>query len=283
VRGLLPVTRAVRLRHLRSFLNQHFGDGRIDLRLLKPTDVTCFILRSTAGLGAGSIKAVGASLRSYFAFRTIRGDMTAALDAAIPIVPQWRLAGLPQTLSAPEIKQFLHAFDRRHPTGSRDYAIARCLVDLGLRRVEVARLCLDDIDWRAGTLRLHGKGRRFDVLPLPELTGRAIAQYLQRGRPATTRREVFVRHRPPNNAPAGLDIVRNAVRYAAKRCGLQDRIRGTHVLRHTLASRLVQRGARFKDIADLLRHRNLDTTTIYAKVDLPALARVALPWPGRSA
>jgi site-specific recombinase XerD len=112
-------------------------------------------------------------------------------------------------------------------------------------------------------------------------TGRAIAEYLQHGRPQTTRRELFVRHRPPLNGSAGLDIVRNAVRYAAKRCGLEHRIRGTHILRHTIAGRLVQGGARFKEIADLLRHRSLDTTTIYAKVDLKALARVALPWPGR--
>ncbi len=104
---------------------------------------------------------------------------------------------------------------------------------------------------------------------------------MQEGRPSTTRRELFVRHRPPINAPADPDIVRNAVRYVAKRCGLEQRINGTHILRHTLAARLVQGGARFKEIADLLRHRNLDTTTIYAKVALPELARVALPWPGR--
>ncbi|HYW76143.1 MAG TPA: tyrosine-type recombinase/integrase [Gammaproteobacteria bacterium] len=104
---------------------------------------------------------------------------------------------------------------------------------------------------------------------------------MQAGRPPTTRRELFVRHRPPINAPAGPDIVRNAVRYAAKRSGLEDRIRGTHVLRHTLAGRLVQSGAPFKEIADLLRHRSLDTTTIYTKVDLPALGHVALSWPGK--
>lgn len=119
------------------------------------------------------------------------------------------------------------------------------------------------------------------MLPLPDATGRAIAEYLLDGRPNTTRRELFVRHRPPLNAPADPDIVRNAIRYAAKRCGLEHCIRGTHILRHTLAGRLVHGGARFKEIADLLRHRSLDTTTIYAKVDLEALAQVALPWPGR--
>lgn len=140
---------------------------------------------------------------------------------------------------------------------------------------------LDDIDWRAATLTIHGKGKRTDVVPLPRLTGQAIAKYLQHGRPQTTRREVFVRHRPPLNTSANLDIVRNAVRYAAERCGLQQRVRGTHIFRHTMACRMAQGGAPFKEIADLLRHRSLDTTTIYAKVNLPSLRRVALPWPGR--
>jgi site-specific recombinase XerD len=188
---------------------------------------------------------------------------------------------LPQVLSEAEITRLLNAFDRNTATGKRDYAIARCLLDLGLRRTEVARVQLEDVDWRAGTLNIHTKGKRIDVLPLPEACGRAITAYLRNGRPQTTRRELFVRHRPPINAAAGVDIVRNAVRNAAKRCGLEHRIRGTHIFRYTLAGRLVQGGARFKEIADLLRHRNLDTTAIYAKVDLEALARVALPWPGR--
>jgi integrase len=142
---------------------------------------------------------------------------------------------------------------------------------------------LDDIDWRTGTLHIHAKGQRIGLLPLPGATGKAITENLRTGRPQTSRRELFVRHRPPINAPAGLDIVRNAVRYAAKRCGLERRIRGTHILRHTVAARMVQGRAPFKEIADLLRHRSLDTTAIYAKVDLPALTQVAWPWPGRQA
>ncbi|KWR84610.1 hypothetical protein RM96_27830 [Cupriavidus sp. IDO] len=144
----------------------------------------------------------------------------------------------------------------------------------------MAHLQLNDVDWRAGTLSIHGKGKRVDILPLPRSTGQAIADYLRHDRPTTTRRELFVRHRPPVNAAAGLDIVRNAG-YAAKRCDLQQRIRGTHIFRRTAACRMVQGGAPFKEIADLLRHRHLDTTTIYAKVDLPSLRRVAFPWPGR--
>ena len=281
VRGLCPTTRATRLRHLQDFLIDRFNAGPVALTTVTAADIAGFMRRYTAGWKSASIKAPSSSLRSYFSFKAMSGEPTSALTAALPRVAQWRLAGLPQVLSTEAIKRFLGAFDRDAPTGKRDYAIARCLLDLGLRRVEVARLEIKDIDWLAATLCIHAKGRRVDVLPLPANTGRAIAAYLQDSRPRTTRREIFVRHRPPINAPAGLDIVRNAVRYAARRCHLEHRIRGTHILRHTVAGRLVQGGTPFKEISDFLRHRSLDTTTIYAKVDLPALARVALPWAGR--
>jgi integrase/recombinase XerD len=281
VRGLSDSTCTVQLRHVHEFLVDHFGTSPVRISKLIPPDVVRFVMRRTHGLAPSTVKGVGISLRSYFAFKASCGNPTTTLIAALPRVAQWRLAGLPEVLSPREIKQLLNAFDRDSATGMRDYAITRCLLDLGLRRVEVAHLRLDDIEWRAGTLTIHGKGKRTDIMPLPRSTGRAIAVYLEQGRPQTTRREVFVRHRPPLNGAASLDIVRNAVRYAAQRCGLQQRVRGTHIFRYTMACRMVQGGAPFKEIADLLRHRSLDTTTIYAKVDLPSLRRVALPWPGR--
>lgn len=279
--GLSESTCTARLRHIRDFLTDLFGTSPIRISTLTPTDVAHFVMRYTQGWTPASIKTVCNSLRSYFRFKASRGSLTKSLTPALPKVALWRLANLPEVLSVTELKQLFNAFDRQTATGKRDYAIARCLLDLGLRRAEVAHLQLDDVDWQAGTLRIHSKGKRIDVLPLPRTTGQAIADYLRHGRPLTTRREVFVRHRPPINGEADLDIIRNAIRYAAQRCGLQARIRGTHILRRTAACRLVQVGTPFKDIADLLRHRSLDTTTIYAKVDLPALRRVALPWPGR--
>lgn len=278
--GLSDITCSVRLRHVREFLVDRFGTDSIQISMLASADITRFVRRYTQGWAPCSIKTVGNSLRSYFRFKMSRGASTNALIAALPQVAQWRLAGLPDVLSATEIRQLLNAFDRKTATGKRDYAIARCLLDLGLRRTEVAHLQLADVDWRAGTLRIHGKDKRVDSLPLPRSTGRAIADYLRHGRPLTTRRELFVRHRPPVNAAADPDIIRNAIRYAARRCGLQEHIRGTHIFRRTAACRLVQTGTPFKEIADLLRHRYLDTTAIYAKVGLPSLRRVALPWPG---
>jgi integrase len=192
----------------------------------------------------------------------------------------WRLAPLPDTLSPTELTRLLA--DRSPQLGStrRTYAMVRCVVDLGLRSHEVVGLELDDIDWRAGTIRIRqSKSRRVDVLPLPAATARAIAAYLKSERPRRRHRRVFVRHVAPVDAPIGPDAVRHAVRDAYRRCGLPHT--RVHILRHTLAGRLLVSGGTLKDVADILRHRDLDTSLIYAKIDTARLAAVALPWPGR--
>ena len=154
-------------------------------------------------------------------------------------------------------------------------------MDLGLRANEVARIELDDLNWYEGTLRIRTtKSRRVDLLPLPVPTGQAIVQYLRNARPKTASRTLFVRHRAPMDVPVSTAVVRGTVRLAFARCGLSARYSGTHVLRRTAATRWLEAGANLKDIADLLRHRCLDTSTIYAKVDLAKLAVIAAPWPG---
>jgi integrase/recombinase XerD len=191
------------------------------------------------------------------------------------------LASLPTHLTTDETAQFFNAFDRHTATGRRGYAMARCMVDLGLRVGEVTALQLDDVNWREGTVRIRaGKSRRVDVLPLPVLTGRALAAYLRHDRPPTDSRALFVRDRAPLDAPITTEIVRHAMETAFGRCGLGARFTGTHVLRRTAAIRMRLAGASLKQIADLLRHRQLDTTTIYTKIDRPQLATVTAPWPG---
>lgn len=279
--GLKPTTCAARLKVARAFLLDQFAAEQIRMSALKPADVICFMRKYTQGWKASSTRDVGNSLRSYFRFRALHGEPTATLSAAVPTVPQWRLARLPKGISADQLTRLLRAFDRSSATGRRDYAITRCFVDLGLRTTEVARLRLDDLDWREGLVRIRGKGCRVDALPLPQVTGRAIVDYLRHGRPRTSSRALFMRYRPPLDVPATPCVVRAAVRNAAARSGVESCFHGPQVLRHTLAQRLVQGGTPLKEIADLLRHRSLNTTTIYAKVDLPTLRRVALPWPGR--
>jgi integrase len=190
-----------------------------------------------------------------------------------------RLATLPQTLSREEIVQLLDAFPQGLPSRRRAYAMVRCLVDLGLRASEVVSIDLDDIDWEAGTLRIvKNKSRRVDVLPLPQSTGQAIATYLRAERPPTTSRRVFVRHVAPVAIPIGPEVLRKIVREAYCRCGLPHT--QVHILRHALASRLLATGSTLKEVADVLRHRELDTSMIYTKVDMVHLSAVAMPWPG---
>jgi len=163
----------------------------------------------------------------------------------------------------------------------RDYAIMRCLVDLGLRSCEVAALRLDDIDWKNGTVTIRlGKSQRANLLPLPAVTGQAIADYLHKARPTTESRAVFVRHRAPLDVPVDASVIRSVVRLAKARSGLSGRLHGPHRLRHSAATRMLQGGATLKEIADVLRHRSLDTTSIYAKVDWTRLSAIAQPWPG---
>jgi len=155
----------------------------------------------------------------------------------------------------------------------------RCAVDLGLRRAEIIALEFDDIDWVAGTVCIaKAKSRRTDVLPLPQATGAAIADYLAHERPKTSLRRIFVRHRAPLEQPATAGVVDRVIRNACQRAGLP--CIGAHVLRHTFASRLLNTGGTLKEVADVLRHRNLDTSMVYAKVDFTRLAAVAMPWPG---
>ena len=185
---------------------------------------------------------------------------------------------VPDTLSGPELHRFLKAFDRTQATGKRDFAMALCLCRLGLRAREVASLTLDDVDWQGQTLHLqHTKTRSSRLVPLPQDVAAAIRDYLRAGRPPTDSPVVFVRHRAPWGAGRRSSIVRAAMRCACIRAGLSHK--GVHILRHTLATRLHQRGVPLKTIADLLGHLSLNTTARYARVHLSELRQAALPWP----
>ena len=279
VKGLAASTRRQRVRIVGRFLSELFGLGPIVAQQIKPADLRRFMIAGYPTWSAGSRNLIAASLRGYIQFRSLLGDAVQHLAFAVPAVANWRLATLPDVLSEIDIVRFLQSFDQSAPSGKRAYAMARCLTDLGLRTNEVARLRLEDIDWHGGIIRLAGnKARRTDVLPLPPGTGRAIAAYLSMERPVTANRAVFVRHVAPYDDPIGPGVVRKTVIAAFRRCGwAHSRV---HILRHSAASRLLAAGIPLKEIADILRHRNLDTTAIYTKVDMTRLTAVALSWPG---
>ncbi len=278
-RGLAINTRNQRLHILRELLMFGRNSTRTAVPLIEVDQLRGFIAQKLSRWSPASAQVLATTLRGYLRFRACGGDDVKHLLPVIATPANWRLAPLPATLSDTELDTVLSAFPEQLPSMRRAYAMVRCLVDLGLRAREVVQLRLDDIDWRSGTIRLdHNKSRRVDVLPLPRETGEAIARYMEFERPRTSSRCVFVRHVAPVDAPVGPGIVRRAMREAYERCGSTHT--GVHVLRHTLARRVLASGGTLKEVSDLLRHRSLDTSQIYAKVDTSRLSQVALPWPG---
>ena len=280
VHGLSSGTRRGSLRVADRLLRQHFGSGGVEIAKLHPSDIRQFLADELDARKTPSHAfALAAGLRSYLRYRSTCGDSVGALTAVIASPAHWTLATLPRTLTEQEVEQLLNSFSgvRRWP--KRGYAIVRCALDLGLRAGEIACLMIGDIDWRAGTVTLRGtKSLRQDVLPLPVETGEALVDYLQHERPTTASSAVFVRHLTPRDRPMTSSAVQKVIRHALRRSGLP--YCGSHRLRHTFACRLVEHGSSLKEVADLLRHRSLATTQIYAKLDTPKLSTVALPWPG---
>ena len=280
VRGLAPKTRSMALRIVKRLLDLYFDDSPIDMTAIRPEHVCRFYAQQaklySKPANTGSIIS---SLRGYFRYRASRGDVVHGLIGAISYPANWQLSSLPKTLTNEEVDQLVSSLGQPGRSMRRNDAIVRCALDLGLRSSEVAKLSLDDINWQAGTITLRRtKGRREDVLPLPATTGDAIAAYLQHERPVTTLRAIFVRLIAPCDQPVGPDLVRKSIRQAYSRAGLP--YTKSHLLRHTMANRLLAGGASLKEVADVLRHRSLNTTLIYAKLDSRKLVEVALPWPG---
>jgi site-specific recombinase XerD len=277
-RGLAAATVLRYENTARRFLRQQAMPGG----LLKPAgltgaDVSAFLLRECARVSAGSAKGRVAELRAVLRFLYLRDLTPLRLGTAVPPVGGWRLAGLPPTMTAGGVQLLLDGCDRSTGVGVRDFAIMMLVARLGLRSVEVARLELRDVDWRAGELVVRGKARRQDRLPLPADVGEALAGYLARGRVPAGARRLFLTCTAPRG-PIRADLVGDVVERACRRAGL-PRV-GPHRLRHALAAELLRRGAGLAAISQVLRHQDLATTALYAKVDLAALRQVAQPWPG---
>ena len=274
-RGLADCTADAYVARARRFLT---GCG-IDegLGAVTAADVTRAVRDEAARVSVGSAQYFVAGLRSFLRFCFVEGFVEADLSAAALAVTGRRRSLLPQGINAANVAALLASCDRRRGDGRRDYAILVVLLRLGLRASEVAGLTLDDIDWRAGEVVVRGKGRRQDRLPLPAEVGDAIVAYLRRGRPRTSRREVFLRSIAPQG-PLGREGVSFVVRRACRRAGVTEV--GAHRLRHTLACQMVAGGVGLAAIGQVLRQRNVSSTAIYARVDLDALRELALPWPG---
>jgi len=263
---------------LRPFLDGRLrASDELDLGGLGAADVVAFVLERCPGQSRGAARMTVTALRSLLRFLHLRGLIAGPLAEAVPSAASWRLSGLPRALEPEQLEALLGSCDRDAPTGRRDYAVLVMLARLGLRAGEVAALRLEDVDWRAGELRIVGKGRRTERLPLPADVGAAIVAYLQAGRPATALdRSLIVRVRAPHE---GLTTggVTQIVFAAAQRAGLGPL--HSHRLRHTAATQMLRAGASLEEIGQVLRHRQALTTAIYAKVDRDALRQLARPWP----
>jgi site-specific recombinase XerD len=279
IRGLAMGTCDRYTREVRKLLERTCGGG-LDLSLLTVSALRTFVIDQASRHSPRAGRKAATALRSFLRFLHLQGLSDGTLIQSVPTVRDTRRSTLPTALTTTQLCRLLGSMDRTRPAGLRDYAILMCLSQLGLRASEIAALTLDDIDWRAGVITIAiSKPRRASVLPLPAKVGRAIASYLRRGRPATTERRVFVRHFFPVGAPLRSLNVTGVVLRAFRRARIDAPSRGALILRHTAATQMVRAGASLKAVADVLRHRSIDTTAVYTKVDLPRLREVALPWP----
>lgn len=279
-RGTDRVSRHQYGRYVRAFLGEVFGDGPVDVAALSAPDVVRFVSSLVDRYRPRTIRGVGTALRSFFRFLRLKGLREDRLDEAVPRVAERKLLGLPRYLDDEQFERLLSSLNGSTPRARRDRAIILCAARLGLRASEVATIQLEDIDWRAGILYVHTrKSSRGAVLPLPHDVGQAIIEYLRDGRPQTRSRHVFVLHHLRVGAPATTSVVSEAVKNALKQADIEAPSHGAHLLRHTLATRLIRRGGSLKEIADLLGHRCLESARVYAKLDLASLREVAQPWP----
>jgi site-specific recombinase XerD len=276
----LAVTTVLRYENTaRRFLRQHgMVEGVLHLAVLTGADVNTFLLREYGRVSAGSAKGCVGELRSVLRFLYLQGLTPMQLGSAVPPVGGWRLATLPPTtVTAAEVQRLLDSCDRQTDVGVRDFAIMTLVARLGLRSVEVARLELRDVDWRSGELVIRGKARRQDRLPLPSQVGEALVAYLSGARAGAAARSLFLTCTAPRTGIRA-DLVGDVVERACLRAGLATV--GPHRLRHALARDLLLHGAGLVAISQVLRHQDLATTALYAKVDLAPLRQVARPWPG---
>jgi site-specific recombinase XerD len=277
-RGLTADTIEGYVLAVRSFLEgRDTGADELELSGLTAADVIGFVVARCPTQSRGAAKMTVTALRSLLGFLHLRGMVGESLVGAVPSTAAWRLSGLPRALEPEQVDALLGSCDRESSSGQRDFAILTMLSRLGVRAGEVAALMLEDVDWRAGELVIVGKGRRSERLPLPVDVGEAIVAYLQAGRPVTAQdRCLFVRVRAPHH---GLTTggVTQVVVSAARRAGLGQI--HAHRLRHSAATRMLRAGAGLEEIGQVLRHRAVLTTAIYAKVDRDALRQLARPWP----
>ncbi len=278
-RGIATATIKSYVSAVERFLHRRFRRSEVLLENLHATDITSFVFAQTKSYSLRHVQLITTALRSFFRYLRFHGDIKVNLAAAVPTVADRSQAELPKYLSNGDINKLLHRCDQTKPVGVRDYALLLLMVRLGLRTREILKITLDDINWGSGVVTVYGKGGYQEQLPIPKDVGQAIAMYLKKVRPKCDTRGLFVSTKAPVKELARSSIC-CIVRRACQRAELSPPHQGAHLLRHSLATRMLREGATMTEIAEILRHRSPATTEIYAKVDLKSLSELAVPWLG---
>jgi integrase/recombinase XerD len=275
VAGLALSTRQSYGRMVRRFITACYGEQRPNWQAVTAPIVTAFVSQEAAKCQGYGRKMPSIAVRSFLRFLVFRGEIKPGLEAAAPISPQWQHASLPPRLTSEDVERVLAVYSDDTATSRRNRAMLLLLARLGLRAQEVVALCLDDIDWYASRVCIRpGKTHQARHLPLTQEVGHALAAYVKEGRPQSDSRRVFLQCRPPFRPCTTNGTIRWMVRQAFQSAGIAMHPRtGSHVFRHSAASHMLNRGASFKEVADVLGHRSLQTTGIYAKLELDALGR----------
>jgi site-specific recombinase XerD len=262
------------------FLADQFGNGPLKLSHLRAPDVTAFVQRHIPRHGSSHAKKLVSAVRSFLRYLHYKGKVATDLSLAVPKVACGALSTLPKHLSAAQVQRVLSHCDRSTPMGRRDYAILLLLARLGLRAGEVVGLNLADIDWENARITVCGKGDRWAQLPLPAEVARAIANYLRRDRARCGCRRLFLGHRAPVGGFQHAAGIARIVAKALDKAGVKSARKGAHLLRHSLATAMLRKGASLDEIGEVLRHKSPDSTALYAKIDLDALQTLVVPWIG---
>lgn len=279
-RNLSPITIKTYLGSVEHFLKHCYTAKTLKLDTLSVPEISDFMLQQALHYSTGHTQLIASGLRNFFKFLLQQGVTKTNFAPCVLAPARRQLSTLPKYMKADDVEFLLQSIDQETPAGCRNFAILQLLARLGLRSGEVASLTLDDINWNEGLITVGGKGGHKDQLPLPHEVGQALANYLQNVRPNCSTRHVFVRLRAPLRGFIHGAAIGTVVRRALNAADLHPAIKGAHLLRHSLATRLLREGASLTQIGELLRHRNLFTTQIYAKVDEIALSKLAPPWPG---
>lgn len=279
-RGAVQVSYLVFEPIINQFLLDRFSDDNIDCSKLTAGDVVEFVRRHAHRHSPGRARILTTAIRAFLRYLQRRGDISIDLASCVPRVAMWPASTIPKSLSPDQIRQALTTCDQNSAVGMRNHAILLLLSRLGFRADEIVRLTLDSIDWENGHISFRGKGGHWAQMPLPSDVGEAIVRYLRHGRPASPCRRLFLRHVAPKRGFANSGAVATLVRRIIIRAGINSQRKGSHLFRHGLATRMVNEGSSLAEIAELLRHQSIETTKLYAKVDLNSLRSIALPWPG---